>query len=430
MNLRQIVLVLKREYLTRIKSKAFILLTILLPLGMVAFIGIGIGIALWDTETTHNIGIVDETEVIFPRLEQANEERYLNVSDTPIDTLRNMVINQEMEGYIIISKENIESDKNAELVYGGSGGINLLNSIRSDLRDAIREERLDRANVSETVKDIYASRAGLDTRKLTKEGIETEDDAGFRTVIGMVMGVIIFGILLGYGGWLTRSVIEEKTSRIIEVIASSVKPIELLIGKILGVGALAVTQIGIWVIAGIGLSAAAAPIAAMFVGSQMSQIDAEAAEVAANPAMFEIPSIEASLIFYFVLFFVLGYFIYSSLFAAIGSAVDSETDTQQFMFPVMIPIMISYFILFRLVEAPDSSLAVISSMVPFFSPILMVSRIAITDVPFWQIGLSVILMIGTFFATIWLSAKIYSVGILSYGKSASFKELWKWVKQG
>lgn len=430
MNLRQIVLVLKREYLTRIKSKAFILLTILLPLGMVAFIGIGIGIALWDTETTHNIGIVDETEVIFPRLEQANEERYLNVSDTPIDTLRNMVINQEMEGYIIISEENIESDKNAELVYGGSGGINLLNSIRSDLRDAIREERLDRANVSETVKDIYASRAGLDTRKLTKEGIETEDDAGFRTVIGMVMGVIIFGILLGYGGWLTRSVIEEKTSRIIEVIASSVKPIELLIGKILGVGALAVTQIGIWVMAGIGLSAAAAPIAAMFVGSQMSQIDAEAAEVAANPAMFEIPSIEASLIFYFVLFFVLGYFIYSSLFAAIGSAVDSETDTQQFMFPVMIPIMISYFILFRLVEAPDSSLAVISSMVPFFSPILMVSRIAITDVPFWQIGLSVILMIGTFFATIWLSAKIYSVGILSYGKSASFKELWKWVKQG
>lgn len=430
MNLRQIVLVLKREYLTRIKSKAFILLTILLPLGMVAFIGIGIGIALWDTDTSHNIGIVDQTEVIYPRLEQANEEQYLNVSDTPIDSLRNMVINQEMEGYIIISEENIETDKNAELVYGGSGGINLLNSIRSDLRDAIREERLDRANVSETVKEIYASRAGLDTRKLTKEGIETEDDAGFRTAIGMIMGIVIFGILLGYGGWLTRSVIEEKTSRIIEVIASSVKPIELLIGKILGVGALALTQIGIWVMAGIGLSAAAAPIAALFVDSQMQQVGAGAAEMAANPAMFEIPSIEASLVFYFVLFFVLGYFIYGSLFAAIGSAVDSETDTQQFMFPVMIPIMISYFILFRLVEAPDSSLAVISSLVPFFSPILMVSRIAITDVPFWQIGLSVILMIGTFFATIWLSAKIYSVGILSYGKSASFKELWKWVKQG
>jgi ABC-2 type transport system permease protein len=432
MNLRQIVLVLKREYLTRIKSKAFILLTILLPLGMIAFIGIGIGIALWETETEHNIAIVDRTEVIFPRLEEANEQRYLNVSNTPIDTLRSMVINQKLEGFIIITEENIESDKNAELVYGGSGGINLLNSIRSDLRDAIREERLDRANVSESVKEIYASRAGLDTRKLTKEGIETEDDAGFRTVIGMVMGVIIFAILLGYGGWLTRSVIEEKTSRIIEVIASSVKPIELLIGKILGVGALAITQIGIWVVAGLGLSAAAAPIAAMFVGSQMQQvnIDAEAAELATNPAMFEIPSIEASLIFYFVLFFILGYFIYSSLFAAIGSAVDSETDTQQFMIPVMIPIMISYLILFRLVEAPDSALAVISSIIPFFSPILMVSRIAITDVPFWQIGLSIVLMIGTFFATIWLSAKIYSVGILSYGKSASFKELWKWIKQG
>src|SRR6056297_3489168 len=118
MNLRQIVLVLKREYLTRIKSKAFILLTILLPLGMVAFIGIGIGIALWETETEHNIGIVDRTEVIYPRLEEANDQRYLSFSDTPIDTLRSMVINQELEGYIIISEENIESDKNAELVYG------------------------------------------------------------------------------------------------------------------------------------------------------------------------------------------------------------------------------------------------------------------------------------------------------------------------
>lgn len=429
MNLRQISLILKREYLTRIKSKAFILLTILLPLGMVAFIGVGIGIALWDTETEHAIGIVDQTEVIYPRLENANEERYLNVGSIPVDSLRTMVMNQELEGYIIVTEENIGTDKNAELVYSGSGGINLLNSIRSDLRDAIREERLQRANVSETVQEIYASRAGLDTRKLTKEGIEKEDDAGFRTIIGMVMGVIIFGILLGYGGWLTRSVIEEKTSRIIEVIASSVRPIELLIGKILGVAALALTQIGIWIIAGLGLSAAAAPLAALFMGSQ-TELPSEATEMAANPAIFEIPSIEASLIIYFIIFFILGFFIYSSLFAAIGSAVDSETDTQQFMFPVMIPIMISYFILFRLVEAPDSSLAVISSIIPFFSPILMVARIAITDVPFWQIGLSIILMIGTFFATIWLSAKIYSVGILSYGKSAGFKELWKWIKQG
>lgn len=429
MNFRQISLVLKREYLTRIKSKAFILLTILIPLGMVAFIGVGIGIALWDTETEHSIGIVDQTEVIYPRLEKANESRYSDMSSIPIDSLREMVMNEEIEGYIILTEEHVESDKNAELVYGGSGGINLLNSIRSDLRDVIREVRLERANVSETVKDIYASRAGLETRKLTKEGIEKEDDAGFRTAIGMVMGVIIFGVLIGYGGWLTRSVIEEKTSRIIEVIASSVKPIELLIGKILGVGALAITQIGIWIIAGMGLSAVAAPIAAMFVDSQAQMLDG-ANEMAADPMPFEIPSIEASLIIYFILFFILGFFIYSSLFAAIGSAVDSETDTQQFMIPVMIPIMISYFILFRLVEAPDSGLAVVSSIIPFFSPILMVSRIAITDVPFWQIGLSMVLMIGTFFATIWLSAKIYSVGILSYGKSASFKELWKWIKQG
>ncbi len=430
MSLRQIVLVLKREYLTRVKSKAFILLTILLPLGMAAFVAVMIGISLWDAESEHQIAIVDKTEVIYPRLKETNEVRYTDAAGVPQDSLRDMVIRNTIEGFLVIDEENIVADKNTELVYSGSGGISLLNSVRNELRDAIREERLDRANVSENVKEIYASRAGLDTRKLTKEGVETEDDTGFRTGIGIFMGVIIFGVLLGYGGWLTRSVIEEKTSRIIEVIASSVKPMELLIGKILGVAALAITQIGIWIIAGVGLSAAAAPVAGLFMDSQMQNMPEGTAEAASNPAILEIPSIETSLIIYFVLFFILGFLIYSSLFAAIGSAVDSETDTQQFMFPVMIPIMIAYVFLFQMVKSPDSFMAVVASIIPFFSPILMVSRIAITDVPFWQIGLSIILMIFTFIGTIWLSAKIYSVGILSYGKSANFRELWKWIRQG
>lgn len=430
MNLRQILLVLKREYLTRVKSKAFILLTILLPLGMAAFIGVMIAISLWEAETEHQIGIADSTETIYPRLLEKNRNRYIDVSDLQEDSLRTMIIDNRIEGYIIITEDNIDDNENAELVYSGSGGIALLSSLRGDLRDAIREERLDRAEVSDEIKDIYASSAGLDTRKLTKEGVETEDDAEFRLGIGIFMGVMIFGVLLGYGGWLTRSVIEEKTSRIIEVIASSVKPVELLIGKILGVAALAMTQIGIWIIAGLGISIAAAPVAALFMNEQLQNLPEGTAEAAANPAVFEIPSIETSLIVYFILFFILGFLIYSSLFAAIGSAVDSETDTQQFMFPVMVPIMIAYVFLFQMVRAPDSFLAVTGSIIPFFSPILMVSRIAITEVPFWQIGLSMVLMVLTFMATIWLSAKIYSVGILSYGKSAGFKELWKWIRQG
>lgn len=431
MNLRQILLVLKREYITRLKSKAFILTTILIPLGMAAFIGIMVAIALWDTDTQHNIAIVDETGVLYERLEELNAERYQNSTSTPIDTLRAQVINENIDGFIVFREQNIESDTNAELVYGGTGGIQFLSSLRDDVREVIRQERLERANVSEEVKQIYDSRPGLDSRKLTEEGVETEDNVGLLTGIGMAMGILIFGIVTGYGGLLTRSVIEEKTNRIIEIITSSVTPIELLCGKIAGVAGLAVTQVAIWVAAGFGLSAIAGPVASIMMQSQLENMEAaEETAQAFDPSMFEMPSIEPSLIVLFFIFLILGFLIYSTMFAAIGSAADSETDTQQFMFPVMVPIFIAYFLLFRVMEAPDTGLAVISSLIPLFAPIIMITRIAITDVPFWEIALSIVLMGLTFWGLLWLSAKIYSVGILNYGKSANFKELLKWIRQG
>ncbi|MDZ7692876.1 MAG: ABC transporter permease [Balneolaceae bacterium] len=431
MNLRQILLVLKREYITRLKSKAFILTTILIPLGMAAFIGIMVAIALWDTDTQRNIAIVDETGVLYERLEKLDAERYQNSTSTPIDTLRAQVINENIDGFIVFREQNIESDTNSELVYGGTGGIQFLSSLRDDVREVIRQERLERANVSDEVKQIYESRPGLDSRKLTEEGVETEDNVGLLTGIGMAMGILIFGIVTGYGGLLTRSVIEEKTNRIIEIITSSVKPIDLLCGKIAGVAGLAVTQVAIWVAAGLGLSAVAGPVASMMMQSQIENVEAaEETAQAFDPSMFEMPSIEPSLIVLFFIFLILGFLIYSTMFAAIGSAADSETDTQQFMFPVMVPIFIAYFLLFRVMEAPDTSLAVVSSLIPLFTPIIMITRVAITDVPFWEIALSIVLMGLTFWGLLWLSAKIYSVGILNYGKSANFKELLKWIRQG
>lgn len=435
MSLRQIFLVLRREYLTKIKSKAFILATLLIPLGMVAFIGIMFTIMLWDSDTQHKIGIVDQTGQVVERLEEIDKTKYKNLSELSEDSLRNLVVSEEIDGYIQLTDSNIVAGKNPELVYGGSGGIKLQSDIRSDLREAIRQVRLRRANVSQDIQNIYESQIGLNTRKLTKEGEETEDNTGFLTGIGVAMGVIIFTGLFGYGGLLTRSVIEEKTNRIIEVIASSVKPIELLLGKMAGIGALALTQIGFWLLTFFGLSAISAPIAAMIMQSNMEEISelSEQAIQGGTPqelSFLEIPQIDPMIYIYFFVFFILGYMIYSALFAAIGSAVDSETDTQQFMMPIMLPIMIAYFIMFQAMENPDGSLAMIGSLIPFFSPIVMITRIAITDVPFWQIGSSIVFMLITFMGTMWLSAKIYSVGILSYGKSASFKELWKWVKQG
>lgn len=420
--------------MTRIRSKAFILATILIPVGMIAFIGIVIGISVWDSDTDRDIGIVDQTKVLYPRLEEIAPERYKNLSELSQDSLRELVQQEEIDGYITLNKDHITGDKNPEFVSGGSGGIGLQQTIKSDLREVIRNERLARANVSENVQKIYESQITLEMRTLTKEGQETDSDTGFMTIVGLVMGFIIFGSISGYGGLITRSVIEEKTNRIIEVIASSVKPIELLLGKMGGIGALALTQLTIWITTLIGLAMAAGPVARMFMGSDMKESldnaeQAAQASSAINPEMFSIPAIDISLIIYFVIFFLLGYLIYSAIFAALGSAVDSEADTQQYMFPIMVPIFIGYFIMFRAMENPDSMLSIVGSLIPFCTPIVMITRIAITDVPFWQIGLSILLMAATFAGTMWLSAKIYSVGILSYGKSANWKELWKWIKE-
>jgi ABC-2 type transport system permease protein len=430
MSFRQILLVLKREYMTRLRSKGFIIATILIPLGMVAFVGVIVGIAAWDTDSGHTIAIVDQTETIYPRLEQLSAEKYADYSDISEDSLRTLVMSEQIDGYIMLQEHHITEQAEAEYVSSGAGGLSLQSSLRSDLREAIRSERINRANISADVQKIYESDVGLTTRKLTAEGEETDDNTGFLTIVGLVMGVIIFSAVLGYGGMLTRSIIEEKTNRIIEVITSSVKPIELLIGKMGGVGALAISQMAFWLITFFGLSSAAGPMAAMFLSPDMDAANPAAASPAIDPAAFTLPEIEASLIIFFLIFFVLGYLIYSSLFAAVGAAVDSETDTQQFMFPIMIPIFIGYFIMFRAMEDPDSTLAVVGSLVPFCTPIVMITRIAITDVPLWEIGLSILLMVGTIAVTMWLSAKIYSVGILSYGNSASFKELWKWIREG
>ncbi len=430
MNWRQIFLVLQREYLTRVKSKGFIWATILVPIGFVVFVGIVFFISIWESDTTFEIGILDETGVMAEALTELNPARYVDYSSLSADSLRSLVQQEEITGFIQMDEENIEAGKNLELIYSGSGGIQLLTSIRTDMREVIRQERLRRANVSPEIRQIYDASIQVDSRRLTRTGDEQDDDTIFLSIIGMIMGIVIFGAIFSYGGYVTRGVIEEKTSRIIEVIVSSVKPIELLTGKMAGVGALALTQFTVWILAFLGLTAVMGPVAAMVMDPAEGLANTELSEAQSEiPALLDLPAIDTSLFVYFIIFFVLGYLLYSSLFAAIGSASDSETDTQQLMLPVGAPIFIAYFIMLHTWRSPDSTLSVVSSIIPFFSPILMITRIAITEVPFWQIGLSILLMILTFAGTMWLSARIYKIGILSYGNSVGFKDLYRWIRQ-
>lgn len=428
MSLHKIWLVLKREYLTRVKSKSFIIITALTPLAFVAFMGIIVYISISETEVEKRIGILDETNVLVERLIELNDTRYFDVSNKSVEELRTEVMTGDLDGYIVLTDSVIEHSKSPTLVHGGSGGLSFLSAVRSDLREAVREQRLVQQNVSDEIRDIFETRTGLEAVKLTEEG-ESEDNTVFASALGFVLGLLIFFGIFFYGALLMRSVIEEKTNRVLEVIASSVKPIELMFGKLFGVLSIALTQFGIWILFYTGLSIAAAPVAAMIVDAQMESLPPEAASEAFDPAMLDNLVIDPSIFIYFLVFFFLGFLIYSAMFAAIGAAVDSEQDTQQFMPIVGLPIFIAYFLNTKVMQAPDSSLSTFVSIFPLTSPINMISRIASTSVPAWQIVLSILLMILTFLGIMWLAARIYRVGILMYGKKPSFKDLAKWIRQ-
>ncbi len=428
MNTEKLFLIFKREYLTRIRTKSFIISTILAPVAIILLIAIPIILQITDSEKTQIIGIKDEVGTVLPRLIDLNSERYVPTPPVTMDSLRSLVLAGSIDGFIEITEEHLTSNKDIELLYIGSGGMGLIAEIRSDIRMVLQNERLDRAEVGEVVQEILAMRQQLLTRKLTAEGEETQDTLAL-FMIGYIMCFIIYGAMFGYGAIIMRSVIEEKTNRIIEVITSSVKPFELLMGKVLGVGALGLTQFIIWSVSASGLLAIAAPITALLIGNNTTAIDASGtAAQATSEIPFEIPTIGPELWITFILFFLLGYLIYSALFASVGSAVDSESDTQQLMLPIMVPIILPMLFLGRVAQDPDSTFSIITSMIPFFAPMLMPVRVAMTDVPAWEYITAVILMTGTFVGLIWLSSRIYRVGILMYGKKASFKEMAKWIR--
>ncbi len=422
---QKLLIIIQREYLTRVRTKAFIITTVLVPIGLILVLSAPVLLHLVDSDQVYRIGIKDETagKVVYKEMARQDSARYFSAEGQTAGDLRSQVMDGSIEGFIIVNEQDLADSARLEMIYGGSGGINLVTNIRNHLRTAVREARLSRAQASDEILAILKSEPELNTRKLTEEGKEEQANTFILSAIGYVMAFIIYAAIFGYGGYVMRSVIEEKTNRIVEIVVSSVKPFELLLGKVLGIGALGVTQFLIWTASGAALLAFAGPIATLFIQPKTlpsGELDTPIPQM---------PDIGAEVGIYFVVFFLLGYLIYSAILAAVGSAVDSESDTQQLMLPITIPVILAIIMLPRVATDPDSTFSVISSIIPFFSPILMVARIPITDVPFWEIGLSILLMIATTIGCLYLGAKIYRTGILMYGKSATFRELWKWIRQ-
>ncbi len=440
-NFSKIWLIIKREYKTRVQTKSFLLSTFLTPLLILGFMGFVIFMTVSDNEAPKQVIVIDETGRMLYPLTQLNATRYLPIkADQSIEQIRNLIMEDELDGYVFFDQTFLSEGTPATFVHNGSGGITFFESLRSDVRDVTRQIRLKDNDVSDAVIAIFEERPALENRRLNEAGIDEQSNAFLSSIGGILIGVFIFIGLFGYGAILMRSVIEEKTSRIVEIITSSVKPIELMLGKLLGVCLVALTQFSLWIATYAGVTILAAPVAQFFINQRMGDFQnslnaVDATGTAANmPSDIDLSfleqfSIDPLFVLYFFVFFVLGFLMYSSIFAAIGAAVDSEQDSQQFMTPVMLPIFLGYILNFRIAEAPDSTFAIVASLFPLTSPINMVTRMLVSNVPFWEVLLSILLLILSLIGMLLLAARIYRTGILMYGKKPTFKELYKWIRQ-
>jgi ABC-2 type transport system permease protein len=304
-------------------------------------------------------------------------------------------------------------------------------AIRKQMNKRIRAYRMSAEGLSEEKLKAIEFDLDLETKKV-KEGEETQGIEILSKGIGIVMGFAIYMLLAIYGSILMQSVIEEKTNRIVEVIVSSVKPFQLLLGKIVALVGVAFTQLMIWGVAIFVIYLAAMPYLLSSVQgmepAQVAEMDLTNAQDLAYQIQTEVELFDWSILWFLPLFFIGGFFIYGSLYAAVGSAVDNVQDAQQLVFPVMLPLILSILVGMNVIQNPNSTLAVVCSYIPFFSPMIMPVRMAATDVAWWEIILSLLSLGAGFLGCVWLAAKVYRTGILMYGKKASFKELWRWIK--
>lgn len=433
-------LIIKREYLTRVKKKSFIIMTILGPILMATVIIAPIIIASWGDETK-TVGIVDESgffQSAFKDTQKLNfKVLHLDISDAKKDRQIlgcDIILYIPKPAYVYPQTIFLYSEKNV--------GMSNEAHIKSIINNDLRELRLRKAGVSPDVIETAKTSIGVRSITLSEGGQEKERLGALEYALGVILGVMIYFFIFLFGTQVMRGVIEEKTSRIVEVIISSVKPFQLMMGKILGIAFVGLTQFSLWVMLTAGIVYAAQGLFSNEIEQikthqmiQTGQVIDPSSSVHLDrnfdktTQIFEaIMSINfISLIFSFAFYFLFGYLIYAALFASIGSAVDNDADTQQFVLPVTVPLIIAIASLQFIADNPDGPASFWLSIIPFTSPVAMMVRIPF-GVPWWQVVLSMSLLILGFIATTMFAAKIYRVGILMYGKKPSYKELWKWLR--
>ncbi|MDN3593357.1 ABC transporter permease [Zunongwangia endophytica] len=430
--MRSLRLIIQREYLARVRNRTFIVMTFLSPVILVGMFALIAYLSMLNSSEQRIIGLHDETGLFLKEFQDDENLQYLNFSDKELTEAKKIVRENEYYGLIHIPTADNHNELTGRVEFFGeeSPGLGTVQHIEKIIADKLQRNELISRGV-----DV----SQIDSAK-TKVNVEIQNFSGERTskmvnylrmFFGGAAGYLLMMFIIIYGNMVMRSVIEEKTNRIIEIIVSSVKPIQLMLGKVLGTSLAGITQFTIWVILGGILYT----IAGLYFGIDL--MNAQPSQASLNEINIpEINQIVAdvlnlpilSLIIYFLVYFLGGYFLYSAIYASIGAAVDSETDTQQFMFPVIIPLMLGIYVgFFAVIENPHGTVSTIFSMIPLTSPIVMLMRIPF-GVPWWEISLSILILLITNAGVVWLAAKIYRVGILMYGKKASYKEIYKWLK--
>ncbi|MCG2420033.1 ABC transporter permease [Aequorivita sp. F47161] len=429
-------LIIKREYLTKVRNKSFIVMTFLSPLIFVGIFALVAYLSNINNDTVRKISVLDESGIFVNEFNSTPHMQYNMLSGIQVQDAKKIAENGEIYGLLYIPKTESLDELSKKITFYSedSPSLSLMNDINNLLEDRVNTLKLKEAGIdSETIRNLHIN---ISANQETFQGKETSKlGSGLKLIFGGAAGYLLFMFIIIYGNMIMRSVIEEKTSRVIEVIISSVKPRTLLLGKIFGTTLAGITQFIVWVVLIMVL---------MTVVTSLFGIDASAGspsqQVLENSVnggtqqimqdvMLEINNLPVTnLIIMFILFFIGGYLLYASLYASVGAAVDSETDTQQFMMPILMPLILAVYVgFFTVIDNPHGAVSQVFSYIPFTSPVVMLMRIPF-GVPLWQQLISVFILFATFIAMVWFAAKIYRVGILMYGKKPTYKEIFKWLK--
>ena len=418
--MKNIILIAKREFFTQVKKKSFVILTLLTPLLIIVFGGV-VSLMFQANETQMQISVIDKSGLFKDRLKSDQNIRYVFSSEeTEKSLIKALETTEEMNGVMIIPKKEIhELENSIEILTNKNLSNEARRNIAGNISEIIKAEKINALGISTVqIEDLNKGVNLHVVNVLEKEKKQDSFLVGVKSGLSMFLMYCVFTFIMMYGIRVMRSVLEEKNNRVVEILISSVKPFELMMGKILGVTGVALVQVVVWV--------AMIFASVMTLGSSNVGMVSGVAEV--QMVLSALSQINYGLIlFVFVIYFLLGYLFYSAMYAAIGSAVDNETETQQFTLFAILPMMLGFYGSITIMNNPDGPMSFWLSMIPFTSPIAMLARIPF-DVPVWELVLSIVILLVSTLGMVFIASKIYRVGILMYGNKVTLKELWKWMK--